>query len=50
VSSGYGVLVIMSLWFLVKCRHEYAVSSLMDMAYKMPESISSNVFVYAPEF
>nr|GEX46063.1 hypothetical protein [Tanacetum cinerariifolium] len=24
---GYGVLVFMSFWFLVKCRHEYAVSS-----------------------
>ncbi|GJZ83709.1 retrovirus-related pol polyprotein from transposon TNT 1-94 [Tanacetum coccineum] len=27
MSPGYGVLVFMSSWFLVKCRHGYAVSS-----------------------
>ncbi|GKE82995.1 hypothetical protein Tco_1552995, partial [Tanacetum coccineum] len=37
VSPGYGVLDFLSLWFLVKCRHRYAVSSLMDMAYRMSE-------------
>nr|GEV15120.1 ribonuclease H-like domain-containing protein [Tanacetum cinerariifolium] len=26
-----------SSWLLVKCRHRYAVSSLMDMAYRMSE-------------
>ncbi|GKA02714.1 reverse transcriptase domain-containing protein [Tanacetum coccineum] len=33
-SSGYGVLLFNSSWFLVKCRHKYAVSSLMDTAYR----------------
>ncbi|GJR43004.1 hypothetical protein Tco_1311107 [Tanacetum coccineum] len=32
-SSGYGVLSLNSLWYLVKGRHGYAVSSLMDMTY-----------------
>ncbi|GJS01505.1 hypothetical protein Tco_0318013 [Tanacetum coccineum] len=36
-SPGYGVLVFESSWFLVKCRHRYAVSSLMDTAYRMSE-------------
>nr|GEX11458.1 hypothetical protein [Tanacetum cinerariifolium] len=33
-SSGYGVLLFNSSWFLVKCVHIYAVSSLMDMTYR----------------
>nr|GEU93502.1 hypothetical protein [Tanacetum cinerariifolium] len=36
-SLGYGLLSLNSLWFLVKCRHKYAVSSLMDMAYWLLE-------------
>ncbi|GKA74594.1 hypothetical protein Tco_0780896, partial [Tanacetum coccineum] len=44
-SPGYGVSDFISSWFLVKCRHIYAVSSLMDTAYRMSESVSSNVFV-----
>ncbi|GJX99556.1 reverse transcriptase domain-containing protein [Tanacetum coccineum] len=32
-------------WEYVICRHRHAISSLMDMAYRMLESISSNVFV-----
>ncbi|GJV20623.1 ribonuclease H-like domain-containing protein [Tanacetum coccineum] len=35
--SGYDVLIIIPLWCLVKCRHRYAVSSLMDTAYRMSE-------------
>ncbi|GJU65351.1 hypothetical protein Tco_1247186 [Tanacetum coccineum] len=34
-APGYGVLDFASLWFLVKCKHRYAVSSLMDTAYRM---------------
>nr|GEY67044.1 hypothetical protein [Tanacetum cinerariifolium] len=37
MSPGYGVLDSVSLWFFMKCRHRYAVSSLMDMAYRMLE-------------
>nr|GEZ54170.1 hypothetical protein [Tanacetum cinerariifolium] len=37
--SGYGVLDFVSSWFLVKCRHIYAVSSLMDTAYRMLEQL-----------
>nr|GEV63566.1 hypothetical protein [Tanacetum cinerariifolium] len=33
--SGYDVLLFDSSWFLVKCRHRYAVSSLMDTAYSL---------------
>nr|GEZ61240.1 hypothetical protein [Tanacetum cinerariifolium] len=36
-SHGYGVLDIESSWFLVKCKHGYVISSLMDMAYRMSE-------------
>ncbi|GJU68239.1 hypothetical protein Tco_1254498, partial [Tanacetum coccineum] len=36
-SPGYGILVFESSWFLVKCKHRYAVSSLMDTAYRMSE-------------
>ncbi|GJR31553.1 hypothetical protein Tco_1107785 [Tanacetum coccineum] len=36
-SSGYGVLLFNSSWFLVKCKHKYAVPSLMDMAYRLSE-------------
>ncbi|GJT77842.1 hypothetical protein Tco_1044567 [Tanacetum coccineum] len=43
--SGYGVLIMNPLGSFVKCRHKYAVSSLMDMAYRMSESVSLNVFV-----
>ncbi|GJZ31244.1 hypothetical protein Tco_0576291, partial [Tanacetum coccineum] len=35
ISIGYGVLDFVSSWFLVKRRHRYAVSSLMDTAYRM---------------
>ncbi|GKB70533.1 hypothetical protein Tco_0931945 [Tanacetum coccineum] len=49
VSSGYGVLVFIPSWSFVKCRHRYAVSSLMDMTYRMSESVSSYFFIYAPE-
>nr|GEY56050.1 hypothetical protein [Tanacetum cinerariifolium] len=34
---GYGILILDPLWSLVKCRHRYAVSSLMDTAYWMSE-------------
>ncbi|GJS15363.1 xylulose kinase-1 [Tanacetum coccineum] len=34
-SSGYGVLNLVPSWSLVKCRHRYAVSSLMDTACRM---------------
>ncbi|GKB36824.1 hypothetical protein Tco_0881766 [Tanacetum coccineum] len=37
MSPGYGVLDFVSSWFLVKCRHRYVVSSLMDTAYRMSE-------------
>ncbi|GKB75624.1 hypothetical protein Tco_0942519 [Tanacetum coccineum] len=36
-SSGYGVLLFKSSWFLVKFRRRYAVSSLMDTAYWLSE-------------
>ncbi|GKC12326.1 hypothetical protein Tco_1009108 [Tanacetum coccineum] len=32
-SSVYGILVFILLWSFGECRHGYAVSSLMDMAY-----------------
>ncbi|GJX92146.1 hypothetical protein Tco_0345472 [Tanacetum coccineum] len=35
VFPGYGVLILFPLWSFVKCRHRYAVSSLMDTAYRM---------------
>ncbi|GJW16829.1 transposase, MuDR, MULE transposase domain protein, partial [Tanacetum coccineum] len=38
-SPGYGILVFISSWFLVKCRHKYAVSSMMDTAYRMSEDV-----------
>ncbi|GJZ31237.1 hypothetical protein Tco_0576284 [Tanacetum coccineum] len=31
------VLILVPLWSLVKCRHRYAISSLMDTAYRMSE-------------
>ncbi|GJT39358.1 retrovirus-related pol polyprotein from transposon TNT 1-94 [Tanacetum coccineum] len=37
VFPGYGVLILFPSWSLVKCRHRYAVSSLMDTAYWMSE-------------
>ncbi|GJY51606.1 transposon TX1 [Tanacetum coccineum] len=37
MSSGYDVLIFVPSWFLVKCRHRYAISSLMDTAYRMSE-------------
>ncbi|GJS50590.1 hypothetical protein Tco_0623952 [Tanacetum coccineum] len=37
--SGYGVLHLVLSWSLVKCRHRYAVSSWMDTAYWMSESV-----------
>ncbi|GKA56759.1 retrovirus-related pol polyprotein from transposon TNT 1-94 [Tanacetum coccineum] len=37
VFPGYGVLVLFSSWSFVKCRHIYAVSSLMDTAYWLSE-------------
>ncbi|GKE60480.1 hypothetical protein Tco_1510847, partial [Tanacetum coccineum] len=33
----YDVLDLVPLWSLVKCRHRYAISSLMDAAYWMSE-------------
>ncbi|GKE18691.1 hypothetical protein Tco_1426268 [Tanacetum coccineum] len=39
ISSGYSLLNFESLWFLVKYRNKYAVSSLMDTAYWMPEQL-----------
>nr|GFA16037.1 hypothetical protein [Tanacetum cinerariifolium] len=49
-SSGYGVLNLVPLWSLVKCRHKYAVSSLMDMAYRMvlAGKIKSAIFADQP--
>nr|GEX26326.1 hypothetical protein [Tanacetum cinerariifolium] len=41
MSSGYDVLDFVSSWFLVKCRHIYAVSSLLDTAYGMSERVYS---------
>ncbi|GJS74390.1 hypothetical protein Tco_0707231 [Tanacetum coccineum] len=35
--SGIRILVFVPSWFLVKCRHRYAVSFLMDTAYRMSE-------------
>ncbi|GJR86166.1 hypothetical protein Tco_0210177 [Tanacetum coccineum] len=43
MSPGYGVLEFISLWFLVKYRHRYAVSSLMDTAYRMLEHYHPSV-------
>ncbi|GJX24784.1 hypothetical protein Tco_0231080 [Tanacetum coccineum] len=37
MSPGYGVLDFVPSWFLMKCWHIYAVSSLMDTAYRMSE-------------
>nr|GEU59970.1 reverse transcriptase domain, reverse transcriptase zinc-binding domain protein [Tanacetum cinerariifolium] len=37
MSPGYDVLSFVSSWFLVKCMHIYAISSLMDKAYWMSE-------------
>ncbi|GJZ59835.1 hypothetical protein Tco_0615651, partial [Tanacetum coccineum] len=37
LSFGYGVLVLIPSWSLVKYRHRYAVSSLMDTAYCLLE-------------
>ncbi|GKC55931.1 hypothetical protein Tco_1083529 [Tanacetum coccineum] len=39
-SSGYGVLNLVPSWSLVKCRHIYAVSSLMNMEYRISEPVS----------
>ncbi|GKC71022.1 hypothetical protein Tco_1116905, partial [Tanacetum coccineum] len=33
----YDVLVFKSSWFLVKFRRRYVVSSLLDMAYRLPD-------------
>ncbi|GKA42075.1 reverse transcriptase domain-containing protein, partial [Tanacetum coccineum] len=35
--SGYDVLILVPLWSSVKCKYGYAVSSLMDTAYRMSE-------------
>ncbi|GKF49161.1 hypothetical protein Tco_0142412, partial [Tanacetum coccineum] len=45
-SSGYGVLILFPLWSLVKSRHGYAVSSLMDMAYWMSESVFFKIYSF----
>ncbi|GJS82011.1 zf-CCHC domain-containing protein [Tanacetum coccineum] len=37
VFPGYGVLILFPSWSFVKCRHRYAVSSLMDTAYWLSE-------------
>ncbi|GKB68719.1 homogeneously-staining region [Tanacetum coccineum] len=39
MSLGYGVLNFIPSWSFVKCR--YVVSSLMDTAYRMSDSVSS---------
>ncbi|GKE74432.1 hypothetical protein Tco_1536473, partial [Tanacetum coccineum] len=31
------ILILIPLWSLVKCKHRYVVSSLMDTAYRMSE-------------
>nr|GEU57128.1 hypothetical protein [Tanacetum cinerariifolium] len=41
-SPGYGVLDFVSSRFLVKCRHIYTISSLMDTAYRMSEIPKGN--------
>ncbi|GJY10184.1 putative ribonuclease H-like domain-containing protein, partial [Tanacetum coccineum] len=46
VSPRYVVLVFMSSWFLVKCRHGYAVSSLMDMTRYLMSSDVKSAFLY----
>ncbi|GJX22949.1 putative reverse transcriptase domain-containing protein [Tanacetum coccineum] len=33
ISSGYSIVIFFTLWSLVKCKAQYAVSSLMDTAY-----------------
>ncbi|GJT31782.1 putative reverse transcriptase domain-containing protein [Tanacetum coccineum] len=46
-SSGYGASLFNSLWFLVKCKHIYAVFSLMDTAYsKTKDNSSTSVWVF----
>ncbi|GKF04343.1 hypothetical protein Tco_0035011, partial [Tanacetum coccineum] len=37
ISSGYGVLVFVPSLSFVKYRHRYAISSLMDTAYRVSE-------------
>ncbi|GJY94757.1 hypothetical protein Tco_0511118 [Tanacetum coccineum] len=43
-SPRYDILDFDSLWFLVKCRHIYAVSYLMDTMYRMSEQSQLNRF------
>ncbi|GKC01577.1 hypothetical protein Tco_0987713, partial [Tanacetum coccineum] len=40
VFSVYGVLIFIPVWSLVKCRHWYAASFLMDTVYWMSEQVS----------
>nr|GEV05029.1 hypothetical protein [Tanacetum cinerariifolium] len=39
LESEYGVLDLVPSWSSAKCRHEYAISSLMDTAYRMSELV-----------
>ncbi|GKF36028.1 hypothetical protein Tco_0112786, partial [Tanacetum coccineum] len=48
-SSWIRCIGLCSLWFLVKCMHTYAVSSVMDMAYRMSEQYSLDFFIQALE-
>ncbi|GJW52752.1 disease resistance CC-NBS-LRR class family protein [Tanacetum coccineum] len=43
-SSGYGVLVFVPSWSFVKCKHRYAISSLMDTAYRMSEVFAGDIY------
>ncbi|GJY35545.1 hypothetical protein Tco_0420923 [Tanacetum coccineum] len=43
-SPGYGVLILFPSWSLVKSRHGYAVSSLMDTAYWINDAIKATLF------
>nr|GEV12077.1 hypothetical protein [Tanacetum cinerariifolium] len=45
IPFGYGALIFIPSWSFVKCRHKYAVSSLMDTAYRMSELVSSYFFI-----
>ncbi|GKD96751.1 hypothetical protein Tco_1380648, partial [Tanacetum coccineum] len=44
-SSGYGVLLFKSSWFLVKFRRRYAISSLMNTMYWLSEQQILDFFV-----
>ncbi|GJR51874.1 ribonuclease H-like domain-containing protein [Tanacetum coccineum] len=44
--SGYGVYIFNSAWFPVKCRHKYALSSLLDTTYRLSEQIKSFIRLF----